>query len=595
MLYGVNILLIRIVVIFSVFFSFIVTANNALELQPELTEYKNFSVDVFVDDANQLTIAQVMLQPTWQRENNHLSFGYSASSYWLMFTIDNPLPDEKVMNLLFTESFLSHVDLYQYQQEKWVKNSNGANVAIEKRSIQHPFPAFPIKLPANSETTFVINIKGDFGLFGSLLLFDDKALYSHFSNKDAIHVFMFGAVSIIALYNLFLWLSLRDKIYLYYVGYAIAYLGWLSIYSGYILKIIPLSLFNAINIALPLAFVFLILFTQELLTTKKVFPYLDKLLTVMVACFAFTVVIIPFYTRVGFQIQNAMAVIALPLLLFVGIKGIFANVINAKIYTLALLLYYVGLMILGLMALGLLPYNDITRFAPFPGSMLELVLFSFALAIRINSHKQQAINAQLKLLQLEKNINKQLEIKVKERTHELNEQKKQLKILSLTDSLTNIYNRRAFRDIFESSITSLAKDENISLIMIDIDEFKNYNDTYGHQKGDEVLIKVAEALALLAKAFNGNAFRIGGEEFALLFVHNKSFDICTLAEDCREKIFALQIVHKGCSHQVITASIGVAASCNMRKYTMPQMYRYADEALYLAKDSGRNQVICSAA
>ena len=279
--------------------------------------------------------------------------------------------------------------------------------------------------------------------------------------------------------------------------------------------------------------------------------------------------------------------------MFTGIRGSLHNVNNARIYSAALLVYFIGLVILGLMALGILPYNNFTRYAPFPGSLLEITLFSFALANRINQHKQQAIDAKTDLLLMQKNANMELELKVIERTKKLNDQKKQLEHLSLTDSLTSIYNRRAFRDIFEDSNDNIKEGQNLTLIMVDIDNFKGYNDYYGHQSGDEALVCVAKILDAQAMQLNGNAFRLGGEEFALLYFSDNKDCAFAAAQKCRQAVLDLAIENKTSEYQYISISLGVIVASKENYYTMGEMYKFADEALYQAKNSGRNKVIIS--
>ena len=563
--------------------------NPSLTITNNVHLIDNFAIEILEDKQNDLTVDNVLQQPNWEVSSNKFSLGYSTSTFWLKLTINNPSNESVNKRLLFTESFLREVDLYEMQQGKWTLQANGAEVPIAKRQIYHHFPTFKISLNNNAQSVFLIKLNSDFGVFGSFLLLGTEEFHHRSLVKDSIHMFMFGALCIIALYNLFLWLNLKDIIYFYYVSYIAFYALWLSTYSGHILYITSPKTYLWVNTALPIAFIFLILFSQQLLTTKKIRPKTHKALTAMAFCFALSAIFIPFYTSISFQIQNALAVILLPFLLYIGIDSIQNSVNNAKIYTSALFVYFIGLTTLGLMALGILPYSNFTRYAPFPGSILEITLFSFALANRINQHKQQAIDAQTDLLIMQKNANKELEEKVKERTEKLNEQKKQLEQLSLTDSLTNIYNRRAFRDIFEDSNDNIKEGYSLTLIMIDIDFFKGYNDTYGHQAGDDALIAVAKVFERLANQVNGHAFRLGGEEFALLCFTDSTDTAMQQAEICRQSILDLAIENNTSEHQYLTISLGVVIATD-NYFSMGEMYKFADKALYRSKDMGRNQV-----
>jgi len=582
-------------ILLSLAIPFSVSAIESITLVDSKERIEQFSVEIIEDKESSWSVEQANKQTNWQVGSNQFSLGYSTSTFWIRFSVQNPSKQNKQLHLLFSESFLKHVNLYQLTGSGWLLKENGSNVLIEHREVAHHYPGFLINFDAEKTTHFVFQIKSDFGVFGQISLLKNEAFYHTLSKNDAIHIFMFGAISIIALYNLFLWINLRDSIYFHYVAYIVAFLLWLSTYSGHIQYIVPPKLYNSVNVVLPIAFLFLILFTQRLLITRKVMPKLDKVLTYMAIGFAITAIFIPFKTSISFQAQNVLAIFLLPLLLFIGIMGIHYRVSNARVYTAALLLYFIGFVILGLMALGILPYNYFTRYAPFPGSLLEITLFSFALASRINQHKQQAIDAQTDLLLMQESANKELEQKVRERTQKLHEQKKQLEHLSLTDSLTNIYNRRAFRDIFEDTSANLSYGQHLTLLMLDIDFFKRYNDRYGHQAGDNALIAIADVLISQAENLSGNAFRLGGEEFALLFFSESDELAVEAAEKCRKSIFELDIKNESSRFGVISASIGLVVASKDNYFTMAQMYKHADHALYQAKGHGRNKVVLSEA
>ena len=170
----------------------------------------------------------------------------------------------------------------------------------------------------------------------------------------------------------------------------------------------------------------------------------------------------------------------------------------------------------------------------------------------------------------------------------LHESVSELQKLSITDSLTGIHNRRHFFDA-SNRLISIAKREKIetSLIMIDIDHFKDVNDTYGHQFGDIVLIKMAEEIRKVIR--EGDVFaRVGGEEFAIL-LHNSSLsDAKLIAQKIRIMIKKTEFTDKETSMN-ITLSMGVACLDSSNK-TLENLYKAADERLYEAKESGRDRV-----
>jgi len=162
---------------------------------------------------------------------------------------------------------------------------------------------------------------------------------------------------------------------------------------------------------------------------------------------------------------------------------------------------------------------------------------------------------------------------------------KKLEYLSTHDTLTNIYNREYFNKTFEHEIKNHKRyGHNMSLILVDIDHFKNVNDTYGHNEGDKVLTKIAEIIKNNLRE-NDIVARWGGEEFVILLSNTKLSGAFLLAEKLRKKI-EIDIILK---QKKITASFGVGMYTNKESKTT--FFEKIDNALYSAKDNGRNCVV----
>ena len=171
--------------------------------------------------------------------------------------------------------------------------------------------------------------------------------------------------------------------------------------------------------------------------------------------------------------------------------------------------------------------------------------------------------------------------------------KKRIEKLSITDGLTDIYNRRYFNEIFPKIINK-AKRENecVSLLYLDIDFFKAYNDTYGHVAGDKALIKFAHVLKTSLNRLDDYSFRVGGEEFAVVFISKEKSDALVFANTIKNNIKNLQIKHKSSSvASYMTASMGLITQYANEIHTSEAMYKAADVLLYEAKENGRNQIV----
>lgn len=172
---------------------------------------------------------------------------------------------------------------------------------------------------------------------------------------------------------------------------------------------------------------------------------------------------------------------------------------------------------------------------------------------------------------------------------------KELEALSFKDSLTGVANRRMFDTIIESEWARARRNNQpLSLIMLDIDYFKQYNDHYGHIQGDNCLKRVAAALASAGTRARDFFARFGGEEFILVLPETDAKAAHTVAERCRNLIFKEQIPHaKSQVSQLLTVSIGVATIVPSHKDEPIAFIEDADRRLYEAKQRGRNCISAS--
>ena len=166
--------------------------------------------------------------------------------------------------------------------------------------------------------------------------------------------------------------------------------------------------------------------------------------------------------------------------------------------------------------------------------------------------------------------------------------------LSMIDQLTNIPNRRSFDEQLRAEWNRAIREQSpISLLMFDIDKFKDYNDTYGHQQGDTVLQAVAKVITQLARRSSDFAARWGGEEFVMLLPGTPLADALDIAEKIRVNIENEVIPCAGNSTTKVTVSIGVHTQIPAQENLSGAFLSAADKALYAAKAAGRNKVMHS--
>ncbi len=172
---------------------------------------------------------------------------------------------------------------------------------------------------------------------------------------------------------------------------------------------------------------------------------------------------------------------------------------------------------------------------------------------------------------------------------------KKLEEFSFKDSLTGVANRRMFDSIMEVEwVNARRNNQPLSLIMIDIDYFKQYNDHYGHIQGDECLKRVGQALSASASRARDFFARFGGEEFVLVLPETDEISSKKIAERCRSLIFKEQIPHeKSQVSHVLTISLGVSTIVPSHKDEAIAFIEEVDKRLYQAKQKGRNCIIAA--
>jgi len=190
------------------------------------------------------------------------------------------------------------------------------------------------------------------------------------------------------------------------------------------------------------------------------------------------------------------------------------------------------------------------------------------------------------------NTNRQLEQKVAERTRELSAANRKLEALSNTDGLTQLANRRRFDKVLEAEIFRLRRSgAPLSLIMLDVDFFKKFNDTHGHVAGDECLRQVGALIKSLVNRPTDLSARYGGEEFAVILPETNSEGALAIAERLRRGIAGLAIPHAASSvAKHVTASLGVVTVIPNIALSATELVKLADTQLYQAKQNGRNRI-----
>jgi diguanylate cyclase (GGDEF)-like protein len=169
----------------------------------------------------------------------------------------------------------------------------------------------------------------------------------------------------------------------------------------------------------------------------------------------------------------------------------------------------------------------------------------------------------------------------------------ELRLLARTDGLTGLNNRRAFEQHAEEEWRRAQRNRwPLSMLLLDVDTFKGFNDLYGHSAGDDALIAVARCIEQSVRRPGDITARYGGEEFAVLLPDTDENGAADIGEKIRAAVQALELRHVASGHHVLTISVGIGCTARYGFATHRALINAADEALYEAKDAGRNRVLC---
>ena len=570
---------------FILFFSVLplLLAQESLLIQGNNDNFFDFKVGIYEDKSNTLSLEDVQSTGSFTPVSNRISNGYSKSAFWITFKVKNTSLSPVKYHLKFTENFTDKLECYIVSQNgQYIMYKEGPGYFEDNKTNHLKKPLFPLELHSNETKTIYIKIYSIFPSMTSFYLLNTQELYKYTLKHDTLYALYFGAIIALILYNLFIFFFSRNIVYLYYVLYATPFLFWQMRLNG----VYPFDTFSSTStyylhgMLTPFFIAFIIFFSREVLDTKKLFPKLDKVilfLGFLYLLFTFTAI---FDIHDSTYIATKLIPVVLPFLLIMGFKSYFAGNKTALFYIIAQLIFLTTSIMFSMTVNGHLEYTFLSRHGLVVGSFLEMILFSLALAYKIRELQKE------KIAIIDK-TNAELDSKIKERTQELEKSKDQLRELANRDPMTNLYNRRSFFDMSQE-LLSIAKreDKPLSLVMFDIDKFKNINDTYGHPVGDKVITLFATILQQTRDS--DIAVRIGGEEFVLLLPNTDEDGAYEIANNIRKAAEKQQISVDDKEHFYYTISGGVS-SINLKEETdIHRTLNRADENLYKAKNNGRN-------
>lgn len=533
----------------------------------------------------------------WQQQGDSaFNKGYSASVWWLTLQLHNGLAHPASRYVELSYAVLDYVDVYVYDGERMLQSySLGDLYPFSQRPIENRFFVIPLTWEAGQTLDIYYRIKTSTSVQAPLTLWKRDAFERQQNTSNIAQGLYYGAMLLIAVYNLLIYFLLWERSYLFYVLFVLSLPLFMASISGHAFHYLwPESVVwndHAIPFFLALAFGSATLFARRFLQVKAWSIWLYKGLT-FVSIFSFGCVAMSFFMPyyVSIHLLVPLGLFACVFVMSVGLMAWYKQVPNARHYVVAWLMFLLGGVMLALNKLNVLPTNVLTEYAARIGSVLEAVLLSFAMAERINVERKLRLEAQTEALNVTRRLNEELEARVKERTQALEVANARLEALSNTDQLTQLKNRRFLEKTLREEWHHCKRYvRELAVVMMDVDFFKKVNDKYGHPAGDACLKQVAERISGCTRWPSDQVARYGGEEFCMILPETDGAGARVVAERIREQIQAKPIITDNETFPV-TMSLGICAGIPSDELTVEAMLKAADLALYQSKEAGRNRV-----
>ena len=546
-------------------------------------------VEVFEDTTREITIDQIKNKPFKIQKKSITSHGLTTSAWWVRLKVRNSTSHELTWKIKMMFEHFDYVEVWQFSkssllnyQLKGDHNINVSDTPYSERAVH----SFTTDSASENEIYFKVSFEnsGYAELFSTV--WSQDFLTSFLQKNINILVAIFAGLLVLLFYNLFILLVLKSKIYFWYILYLFgviliiltfnqigAHYIWTN--SIFLIDFTPIFSFVITNISF-------LLFTRAFLETNKRVKRVDTFITVMIVINIVALVLATTDLRIVAMKLIHLSSFTFFFFPFVGAYLWRNGFLIARGYAIASSVLAITVTATLVRALGLIPTNEFLYWLPRLGFILEGVLLAIALADRINIIQTSYTKAQ-------KNLNRSLEEKVRKRTVELEEAKKTAEELARKDALTGVWNRRAFLEMSQLEIDKAHHNNKpLSIIMIDIDKFKEINDNYGHNIGDIVIKSFGENLKIHTRDTDIFA-RLGGEEFVMVLPFSDIHNAKNKAEFLRAEIEKLSIDVSNKSLYA-TASFGVAQL--KEEESLENLLSRADHAMYFVKKHGRNGVHC---
>ncbi len=421
------------------------------------------------------------------------NLGYTESPYWFRFTITNTEASNADKLIVISYPQLDSIDYYRIENKSIIEHTvTGDNFPFSERPIEHPYFLFPTVIPANSTVEFFIRMQTGGTMKAPLSLWDRQGFLISIGKEDQIHAFFYGILIVLALFNFFVYLALREKTYLYYsiatFGYAFFFATMRGKPFQFLFPDFPAVHNHSLLIIIPLTTLFSALFARSFLSLKEHSKLLDNT-TKVISALALGCIIASLFVDYAYSIRISV-LFAIPSYLFLLALGPLMwgkSGQSAHYYTVAWSLLTAGTTITALNGAGAIPNSFISEYGMQIGSALEATLLTVALAARLYREREDKLSAQESTIHEHKE-RLQTEMKL---VHQ-----------ALHHPVTKLPNRACFEMLINDSVRR-RKNGSFAVCLLNLTRFHEINKTLGHNNADLLIQETARLINKTVQALPG--------------------------------------------------------------------------------------------
>ncbi|MCF6289474.1 MAG: hypothetical protein L3J03_00500 [Desulfobacterales bacterium] len=484
-------------------------------------------LDVLEDPGGELNIAAVSAPGMAHRFRpalkETLNFGFGRGACWVRFKLDHRLAEEKKYVLEVGSPLIDHVDLYLPRADNtFAVKRAGELVPIQEREIRYRNPAFIIPLPPAATQTLYIRYRDKGSVPFSLTLWEPVAFLSTVKNIQLGLGVYYGTALIIAVYYLILFLVVRFPSYIFFAIHVFFFILWQMAYNGlaneYFWPHHPWLTDRALPFLVCATAISALQFTRVFLQTRETVPglhrFLGWLMTIFVLIMATSIFVDDRRTIV---VAAFFATIFAPSVFITSLVCWHRGYRSARYFTIAWFMLLIGTALLGLKSFGALPSNVVTEYGQQLGSVLEIILLALALADQVNMMKKETEAAQIRALEIQEQATEYLEVKVEERTREL--QASYRKMEKLSSKLAKYLAPQVYDSIFsgKTDVKLHSQRKLLTVFFSDIKDFTEMTDNMEPEAMTGLLNEYLNEMAEIIHGFGGTIDKFIGDAIMVFF------------------------------------------------------------------------------